>query len=124
MTRPAGADFTYAIDKLYHLIRQEKPQFKERMEPRDLFRVFVVEPQQAFERIRTQAGAFLMSAFHRRFEAQHVLRLNAGIPTYEHWTWSIAPGDKSRILDELTLLNVSRDTLFRDLDEAAQAINA
>ena len=49
-------------------IRQEKPQFEKLIDPRDFFRAFVVEPKQSFERIRAQASAFLISAFHERFE--------------------------------------------------------
>ena len=60
--------YEHAMRRLYHLIRQEKPFFEKRIDPRDFFRVFVVEPQQSFERVRAQSGAFLISAFHERFE--------------------------------------------------------
>ena len=61
---------------LYQLIRQEKPYFEERIDPRDLYQVFVVEPQQSSERLRAQAGAFLVSAFHERFERDEILKWN------------------------------------------------
>ena len=57
-----------AMLRLNQFIKQEKPYFEDRMEPRDLYRVFVVEPRQTFDRIRAQSGAFLISAFHERFE--------------------------------------------------------
>ena len=41
--------------RLYQLIRSDKPYFDERMDPRDLYRVFVVEPQSSSERIRAQS---------------------------------------------------------------------
>ena len=42
--------YSEAMRRLYHFIRQEKPQFEKIIHPRDLFRVFVVEPKQSFER--------------------------------------------------------------------------
>ena len=69
-------DYRASMRRLYHLIRQEKPFFEERIDPRDFYRVFVVEPQQAFARIRAQSGAFLISAFHERFETREILKWN------------------------------------------------
>ena len=66
-------EYSRARAKLYALIRQERPYFEERLDIRDLFRVFVIEPQRMFERIRAQSGAFLISAFHERFERDAVL---------------------------------------------------
>lgn len=111
-----------AMRRLYHLIRQEKPHFEHRINPRDLFRVFIVEPQQSFERIRAQSGAFLISAFHERFERSEVLQWNSGIPVYNYRTVEIPKEKKRCILKELKLLNVTRETIFPGLDEAAKAI--
>ena len=111
-----------AMRRLYHFIRQEKPFFEERIDPRDFFRVFIVEPQQAFERIRVQSGAFLISAFHERLERTKVLKWNPGIPIYDHSTLLVQTKNKQDILDELRLLNISRETLFPGLDEAADAV--
>ena len=111
-----------AMDRLYYLIRAEKPFFRERIDFRDLFRVFVVEPQKSLERIRSQAGAFIMSAFHERFERREVLSWNPNIPIYEHFEFFVPPTAKNKILDELLMLNITRESLFPGLDEAAQAI--
>ena len=111
-----------AMRRLYHLIRQEKPYFEERIDPRDLFRVFVVEPQQSFERVRAQSGAFLISAFHERLERREILNWNSGIPIYGHSTLEVPNENKQHILDELRLLNITRETLFPGLDEAAKAL--
>ena len=46
-------DFLLARLRLYQGIQQEKPYFDERIDIRDLYRVFVVEPKQSSERIRT-----------------------------------------------------------------------
>ena len=114
--------YSKALNRLYHLIRQEKPNFKKLIDPRDFFRVFVVEPQQSFERIRAQSGAFLISAFHERFEQHEVLRWNSGIPIYHHFMIEVPKERKQHIVDELRLLNVTRETLYPGLDESANAI--
>ena len=114
--------YGHALDRLYQLIRQEKPLFREQIDPRDFFRVLVVEPQQSFERIRAQSGAFLMSAFHERFERSEVLSWNSAIPIYDHFTLRVPMAKKQRILDELRLLNITRETLYPGLDEAAAAV--
>ncbi len=114
--------FERAKDRLYYIIRQERPNFRELIDVRDLYRVFVVEPQQMFERIRAQSGAFLISAFHERFERDEVLRLNKNIPIYSHYQLEVSKEQKSKILDDLRLLNVTRETLLPSIDETTKAI--
>ena len=65
--------YSRAMLYLYQYIKQEKPYFEERISPGDFYRVFVVEPQQSSERLRAQSGAFLISAFHKRFERGAIL---------------------------------------------------
>ena len=118
----SATEFRPAMDRLCHLIRQEKPYFKEKIDPRDLFRVFIVEPQLAFERIRAQSGAFLISAFHERFEPDEITARNSGIEAYGHYPLMVPHEHKQRIMKELALLNVTRETLFPSIDEAAKAV--
>ena len=115
-------DYGEAMQRLYQLIRQEKPEFEKRIDPRDLFRVYVVEPMQSFERIRAQSGAFLMSAFHERFEGNEVVSWNPDIPVYGHYTYVISDKHKKGILEDLRLVNITRESLLPGLDEAARAI--
>ena len=114
--------YEHAMQRLYQLVRREKPFFEERIDPRDLFGVFVVEPRQSFERIRAQAGAFLVSAFHERFERDRVLKWNPNIPVYDHYAYLVLEEKKQDILDELRLFNITRETLLPGLDEAARAV--
>ena len=107
-----------AMAHLCSIIRQEKPHFGERIDIRDFYRVIVVEPQLMFERIRVQSGAFLISAFHERFEREEVLRTNREFPIYAHFCMT----HKQTVLDDLRLLNVTRETLFPSVDEAARAV--
>ena len=111
-----------ALTRLYHNIGREKPHFKERIDPRDLYKVFVVEPEQYLERVRAQSAAFLVSAFHQRFEPSHVLAWNRDIPIYGHHKFRIPAKAKSNLLRELELLGVTRESLFPGLEEAAQAV--
>jgi len=115
-------DYSRITQRLYHHIRQEKPHFKKRIDIKDLFRVFVVEPQQSFERIRVQSGAFLVSAFHERFEEDQILARNKNTLVYDRYKLAVPAARKKKILDELRLLNIKREVLFPGLDEAAEAI--
>lgn len=110
------------LGRLYNFIWYEKPSFQEKIDPRDLFRVFVVEPQRSFERLRAQSGAFLISAFHERFERDEILKWNADIPVYDHYTLTVSGQSKKYIMDELRLLNITHESLFPGLDEAAKAV--
>ena len=114
--------YSHIMGRLYHFIRQEKPHFKERIDIRDFFRVFVVEPQQSFERIRVQSSAFLISAFHEQFETEKILELNKNTPVYHHYKLPVPANSKKKIVDELKFLNITRETLFPGLDTAAEAI--
>ncbi len=122
MHLPHDTSYNTAMYNLCQIIRTEKPYFSARIDPRDFYRVFVVEPQQSSERIRAQSGAFLVSAFHQRFERDEILKWNEGIPVYAHYTLDIPKESKAEIMEELRLLNVTRQTLFPGLDSSAAAI--
>ena len=87
-----------------------------------LYKVFVVEPQLSSERVRAQSGAFLVSAFHERFERDEILKWNKGIPVYAHYKLTISGDCKDSIMKELQLLNVTRETLFPGLDSSARSV--
>ena len=114
--------YTDTMDRLGQFIRKGKPYFRNRIDVRDLFRVFVVEPQQLSERLRIQSGAFLVSAFHERFERSMVEQKIPNIHIYAHYTLTIPRGAKCRIRDDLELINIKREILYPGLDESAKAI--
>ena len=118
----SGYDYNNEMRHLVQLIREEKPHFEERIDAADLYRVFIVEPQQSSERIRAQSGAFLLSALHRRFERDEILRMNSRALVYNHYSVIIPHDYKSSIRDVLRLLNITRETLFPGLDESASEI--
>ena len=117
-----GDQYSLAMNRLYQFIRLEKPSFQERIDPKDLFRVIVVEPRQSFERIRAQSGAFLLSAFHERFEETEIREWCKDIPLYHHYTMLVPGTSKSAINEELSTFNITRETMFPGLDEAARAV--
>ena len=117
--------YSRAMLYLYQYIKQEKPYFEERINPGDFYRVFVVEPQQFSERLRAQSGAFLISAFHKRFERVAILEKNPGIPVYAHYKLDVAEcKHKDNMMRELEMLNISKETLRPGLDSAAHAVTA
>ena len=96
-----------SLEHLYQLIQEEKPSFAERIDPRDFLRVFIVEPQRSFERLRAQSGAFLLSAFHDKYEEKSIREWNSDIPMYHHYVLSVPAKAKEGMLDELSMANIT-----------------
>ena len=117
-----GQDYQSVMERLRQLIQEEKPGFVQRIELPDLFKIFLVEPQYSSERIRAQSGAVLASAYHDRFEREYVQQVQ-NVNVYGHYKLAIPPKlDKERLIADLRLLNVTRQTLFPGIDESAQEI--
>ena len=121
-----GPSYALAMNRLYQFIRLEKPSFQERIDPIDLLRVVVVEPRRSFERIRVQSGAFLISAFHERFEEVEIQKSTTNLPIYDHYTLAVPNGTngtiKGTIREDLETFNITRETMFPGLDEAARSV--
>ncbi len=119
------------MGRLWTFIKEEKPYFVENLiDPRDLFRIFIVQPRLLFDRVRAQSGAFLVSADHKTFDfesdAKHernvrYRRDNCDVP-YDYYRLTVKSGKKRSILDELQSLNISKETLFPGVAESAKAI--
>lgn len=115
-------DFNAKWGRLYQLLEREKSHFEERIEIKDLYGVFVVEPQQSSDRVRAQSGAFLVSAFRERFDYPEGTDWNGGVRPYNHSTMPIPSYYKEHIRNELRMLDVTHETLFPGLDSSAAAI--
>ena len=107
---------------LLHNIQREKPYFTDDINMRDLFGVFVVEPRLSFDRIRAQSGAFMLSAFHERFEGAEVAKRGAGTKLYDHHVLTIPAGAKDEIRDELDWIGVNKQTLYADVESTVEAV--
>ena len=110
------------VRHLYQLIRRERWHFEERIDAKDLYGVFVFEPQQSVERVRSQSGAFLVSAYRDRFDYSDDTDWNGGVRAYDHVKLTIPSVCKPEIIRELRLLNVTREALFPGLDSTAATI--
>lgn len=116
------SSFEEAMGRLLQFVQSEKPSFANRIDVRDLYRIFVVEPQQSIERIRAQDGAFLVSAFHEQFVARNAEKTILNLPIYDEYQVSVPKESKEQILLDLRTLGITRETLFPGLDESARAI--
>ena len=122
--------YDLSMGDLYQHIRQERYQFEELIDPRDLLKVFVVKPRQSFERIRAQSGAFLISAYHSDFGQEAINRKmktaadNPAIPLYRHSQVRVLCRHKCSILNGLKMLGVTSEVLFPGLQEAAAAVKS
>ena len=123
----ASGDYSY-LGRLWTLIKREKPYFVENLiKPRDLFRIFIVQPRLLFPRVIAQSGAFLVSAHHEMFNFEwneQSGRLATGeydVP-YNYYQLRVEGGRKKCILKELESLNISRESLFPELEVSATAI--
>jgi hypothetical protein len=123
LTKPRSGGIKSAYKRLYHFIKTEKPHFQELINPTDFFTVFLAEPKRDFPRLQAQSGAFLISAFHKDFEPSKINNLVKSAPTYIHRTLTVKAQDKAVILEELKLLNISRETLYPSFAESAAAVN-
>ena len=108
--------------RLNHFIAQEKPYWEDRIDARDFFRVLVVEPRQTFDRLKAHKGAFMLSAFHERFERWEVDKEMEASAAYGHLRILIPAEAKPDIRSQLKQFGVTEDVLKADLQSAAEAI--
>ena len=120
--RQSGSVYDSIKTRLTHFIGREKPYFADAIDVRDLFRVLIVEPKQSFERLRAQSGAFMISAFHDRFERDEVVKNGAGQPIYWHYKLRVPPGCKETLREELAWMDVNQPRLYGDVSTAADGI--
>lgn len=119
------------MGRLWTFIKQDKQYFVEGLiDPRDMFRIFIVQPRLLFPRVIAQSGAFLVSGYHKTFDFESDERHerntrlraeNCDVP-YNYYRLTVESGSKRAILDELQSLNISKEALFPGVDESAKAI--
>ena len=112
-----------ARDRLIQAIQAEKPSFKDNIDKdKDVLRrVFVVEPQHAFQRIRAQESAYIFSAIDPDTIVDELPSEASG--TYRHYTLRVPEGCKEQLLKQLGDWGFTRERLFPGLESSAQAIN-
>ena len=119
-------EYSEVVDRIVGLLSPGKHYLRDRFDPKDLFRAFVVEPKRAFPRIESQGGAFLLSAFHRQFDAPAILGVDSTAHIYHHYAIDVDVSEESRtqMLKQLDYLNINRETLFPGLESSAATIAA
>ena len=122
--RPFSAQYNYSaiMTRLYEKVKEERPNFSERIDMKDLYGVFVVEPQQKDERIRAQSNAFLLSAFREQFDYQEAGDWNGAVCPYGHYSLSVRRDSKESILNDLRLMGITRQSLFPGLESSATEV--
>ena len=119
---PGPGEYAKLRKRLVQDIQQERPAFEDRINPRDFFRIFIAEPRRSTERVVAQDGAFLVSAFHDRFEPAEILSRTHELPEYELQTLKIPAGSKQSILNSLAMLSITEESMFPGLDTAARVV--
>ncbi len=122
LDNPTSDSYESILNRLTHFIGRENPYYANAIDARDLFRVLIVEPKQNFERLRTQSGAFMLSAFHDRFERAEVIKKSAGQPVYWHYKLRVPQGCKETLREELGWMDISQPRLYGDVSTAAEGI--
>ncbi|WP_082482940.1 FRG domain-containing protein [Methylobacterium sp. Leaf123] len=115
--RDARGEFNKLIevDRLVQFIRIEKPSFRRNVNPRDLDRVYYVVPKLNNRRIIAQNGAFLIFGLSLRpaTPLQDPIQIRS---------IKIPAAHKAQIRKELSMLGVTKSSLFPEIDHAADHI--
>lgn len=102
-----------AVKTLLHFIKEEKPFFEGRLEPRHLRSVICVKGKHTNDRITFQSGAFLLFG--------HDATLDEG-GSSEIAVQRIAVSNKRSVLRQLDQLNINESTVFPYIENSAKYI--
>lgn len=106
---------TIPVIKLLHFIKEEKPYFRDVIDPLDIGRVLCVRGRHSHERVMAQSGAFLL------FGRGAVLPEN-GDADISICRIRIADGHKEEIIRQLDTLAINEATAFRDISRQTKQI--
>lgn len=106
---------TIPVIKLLHFIKNEKPYFRDVIDPKDMARILCVRAQHINDRVTAQSGAFLLFG-------QNVTLPQTGNEDIAVHRVRIADGSKGAILKQLNTLAINEGTAFRDIAKYAEYI--
>ena len=66
----------------------------------------------------------MISALHERFEEEAIREWCDDLPVYHHYTLTVPSDSKGEIKEELATFNITRETMFPGLDQAAKSVTA
>jgi hypothetical protein len=101
--------------QLLHLIKEEKPHFKDAIKPEDLRRIIAVKGKMSNPRINSQSGAFLI------FGEETVLP-EFGEKSSEIKIRKFRIRDKEKIMDQLARFGITESTVYPGIEKAAGEI--
>lgn len=104
-----------ALKRLLHFIREEKPFFENRLDPRHLRSVICVKGKRTNSRIAFQSGAFLLFGDGGTLPESGNSEINVQ---------RIGISDKQAILKQLDQLNINESTVFPYIESSAKYIAA
>lgn len=101
------------VKQLLHFIKEEKPFFEPRLEPKHLRSIVCVKGKHTNSRISFQSGAFLLFGYDATLD-------EGGSP--EIAVQRIAVTNKSEVLRQLDQLNINESTVFPYIESSAKYI--
>ena len=110
------ANYSTAMKKLYHCIKDDKPYFQEIIKKGSINEILCIKGKITNSRINAQSGAFLLFGLDVVLEDKN----NFG---FDIMHYLIEPSNKEKILKELDLLNINESTLFPYLENSAKYIS-
>lgn len=104
---------TNVVKRLHHYISEEKPYFKEIINPNDIKKIICIKSKKSNSRIASQSGSFLLFGIDAIFS--------------EHGTEDIKIerieiNNKKELLKDLDTLNINQSTVFPHIESSAKYI--
>lgn len=109
--------------KLLHLIKEEKPYFLSRINPKDFNRTLIVKPINNNQRIKRQQGHFFLFGINKTIDVPAKIDFSYKEDS-KLVKFIIESKKKSEILEELETIGISSDTLFPEIDNGTEFIKS
>jgi hypothetical protein len=107
------------IQYLLHNIKDEKPYFKDAIEPKHLYSVVCIKPLQNNKRIIRQQGLFLIFGNDKNNKLKPAKLQDSGI-VIEHVV--IDKKEKNDLLEQLKSVGLSKEVVYPDMEKVAMSL--
>lgn len=113
----ASEEFNNSIScsQLLHLIKEEKPHFKDKINPKDLKRIIAVKGKMSNPRINSQSGAFLIFG-------EDAILPEFGEESSEIKVRKFIINNKEKIMEQLAKFGITESTVYPGIEKAAGEI--
>lgn len=103
------------VKRLIQIVRVEKPDFRPILDPIDLVKIVSVVPRRNHDRIRAQSGGFLLYGLGSKSN-------EINTPDVQIDSFNISKSSKEKIQKELSIVGISEETLFPEIEKSAHQI--